>query len=338
MLHYGLPLTVATIVLGVVPQLIALAMSFYSVKGDYAAGNPSGWMMGNYFAALNFAVLLTFVSGPIAIALFPVFSKLNPESEPKLVQTVFASSIKYTALLLVPATLLLVTLANPLVNTLFPKEGIMNSFFVIGAAPKFPYAPEFLALSVLVNLFVLIGNISLSTFQTGIGETNQVMKQSLLSLGIGLPIAIGLVFFSYSLGGSNGEEAAFLTVVGGIIGALIASMPGMIWGLVWIWKNYRVKADLHLSAKILASSLLATATAFLIVSYLYLPYWMILVAGFVAFSLVYLTCAPLLGAVNSMDIENFRTMFSGLGIVSKVLNMPLLFMHKLCKGNSKKAT
>ena len=338
MLRYGLPLTAATIVLGVVPQLIALTMSFYSVKGDYAAGNPSGWMMGNYFAAANFAVLLTFVSIPIATALFPVFSKLKPESEPKLVQTVFASSVKYTALLLVPATLLLVTLSNPLVNTLFPENGILNSFFVVGAAPKFPYAPPFLALSVLVNLFVLIGNISLSTFQTGIGRTNQVMKQSLLSLGIGLPIAIGLVSFSYSVGGSNGEAAASLAVVGGIIGALIASMPGMLWGLVWVWKNYRVRANLHLSAKILTSSLLAAAAAFLVVSYLHLPYWMILVAGFVAFSLVYLTCAPLLGAVNSMDIENFRTMFSGLGMVSKVLNLPLLFMRRLCKGNSKKST
>ena len=56
-----LALTAATIVLGVVPQLIALTMSFYSVKGDYAAGNPSGWMMGNYFGAANFAVLVTFV-------------------------------------------------------------------------------------------------------------------------------------------------------------------------------------------------------------------------------------------------------------------------------------
>jgi O-antigen/teichoic acid export membrane protein len=262
MLRYGLPLTVATIVLGVVPQLIALTMSFYSVKGDYAAGNPSGWMMGNYFAAANFAVLLTFVSIPIATALFPVFSKLKPESEPKLVQTVFASSVKYTALLLVPATLLLVTLSNPLVNTLFPENGILNSFFIVGAAPKFPYAPPFLALSVLVNLFVLIGNISLSTFQTGIGRTNQVMKQSLLSLGIGLPIAIGLVSFSYSAGGSNGEAAASLAVVGGIVGALIASMPGMLWGLVWVWKNYRVRANLHLSAKILTSSLLARLQLF----------------------------------------------------------------------------
>ena len=207
MLKFGLPLTVATIVIGVVPQLIALTMSFYSVKAITAGNRLDD---GQLFLCRQLCSPFNVRFGPIATALFPVFSKLNPEREPELVKTVFASSVKYTSLLLVPATLLLVTLANPLVNTLFPKEGILNSFFVVGAAPKFPYAPVFLALSVLVNLFVLIGNISLRTFQTGIGKTNQVMKQSLLSLGIGLPIAIGLVFFSYSLGGSNGEAAAFL--------------------------------------------------------------------------------------------------------------------------------
>ena len=55
-----------------------------------------------------------------------------------------------------------------------------------------------------------------------------------------------------------------------------------------------------------------------------------LVLGFVVFVLVYLASAPLLGAINQADIENFRAMFSGLGIISKILSVPLLFMSKLC--------
>jgi O-antigen/teichoic acid export membrane protein len=156
MLQYGLPLTVATIVIGIVPQIIALAMSFYSVKGDYAAGNPIGWMMGNYFAAANFAVLLTFVSVPISTALFPVFSKLNPESEPKLVQTVFTSSTKYTSLLL-----FLQHFVSNFSNSCqhpFSQRRYNEHFFVVGAAPKFPYTG--LAFSVQVNLFVSTGNKS----------------------------------------------------------------------------------------------------------------------------------------------------------------------------------
>ncbi len=336
MLAYGLPLTAATIVVGVLPQVFILTMGTFAGRGDLAAGNPFGWMIGNYFAAVNFSILLTFVSIPVATALFPVFSKLNPESEPKLVKTVFASSVKYTSLLLVPATLLLITLATPLVNTLFPKDGILQSLFVVGAAPKFPYAPLFLVLSVLVNLFVLIGNVSLGTFQTGVGQTRQLMKQSLLSLAFGLPLAYGLVALFYSFGGASGEAAASYAVIGGIIGGLVASLPGTLWAIVWAWKKYRVKADFGISAKILVASVIASIAAYGVISFLSLPYWILLVAGFVVFVIVYLVAAPLLGAVNSMDIENFKSMFSGMGIVSKILHLPLLLMRKLCRNNSKK--
>ena len=203
MLQFGLPLTASTIVIGVLPQVFAFFMAVY-------AGT---WMMGNYFSASNFAVLLTFVSTPIATALFPVFSKLNPETEPELTKTVFASSVKYTALLLVPITFLLIALSVPLINTLFPKDGILQTLFVAQAEPKFPNAPMFLSLSVLVYLFVLVGNISLGTFQSGIGKTRQIMKQSILSLAVGIPLAFLMVAYFYEIGGAS------FAIIGGILGA-----------------------------------------------------------------------------------------------------------------------
>ncbi|MFA7397147.1 MAG: oligosaccharide flippase family protein [Crenarchaeota archaeon] len=318
MLRFGLPLTVSTIVVGVLPQVISFTMAIY-------AGT---WMMGNYFSAVNFAVLLTFVSTPVATALFPVFSKLNPETESDLTKTVFASSVKYTALLLVPAAFMLMALSVPLVNTLFPKDGIFQTFFVVNAEPKFPYAPLFLSLSALVYLFVLVGNISLGTFQSGIGKTGQIMKQSFLSLALGLPFAYFMVVYFYDVGGPS------YAVIGGIIGSLIASMPGMIWGLIWSWKNYRVKADFVVSGKIALTSIIAAVAAYLLISLLSLPWWVLLGTGFLVFVLVYLSIAPLIGAVNRMDIENFQVMFSGLGIVSKVLSLPLRYMGRLCRKGS----
>jgi O-antigen/teichoic acid export membrane protein len=318
MLQYGLPLTASTIVIGVLPQVFAFFMAVY-------AGT---WMMGNYFSASNFAVLLTFVSTPIATALFPVFSKLNPETEPELTKTVFASSVKYTALLLVPVTFLLIALSSPLINTLFPKDGILQTLFVAQAEPKFPYAPMFLSLSVLVYLFVLVGNISLGTFQSGIGKTRQIMKQSILSLVVGIPLAFLMVAYFNEVGGAS------FAIIGGILGSLIASMPGMVWGLIWSWKNYHVKADFGNSLKIVAASMLSAAASYLLVSLLSLPWWVMLVAGTAVFMLVYLTVTPLLGAVNHMDILNFQTMFSGLGVVSRVLNLPLRYMRRICRGNA----
>jgi len=339
MLRFGLPLTIATIAVGVLPLVFSLAMTTFANQGDYNAGLNIGWTMGNYFAAANFAVLLTFVSSPVATALFPVFSKINPEAEPELLKTVFASSVKYTALLLVPATLMLITLGTPLVNTLYPKDGIFNSLFVVDAASKFPNAPTFLVFSAVVNLFILVGNISLGTFQTGIGKTWQIMKQSLLTLGIGLPLAYFMVAFFYSLGGSNPQVSASYAVIGGLLGSIIASVPGMVWGLVWSWKKYGVKADFGVSAKIFAASLMASAVAYAVISFLSLPYWALLAAGFAVFLLVYLVMAPTLGAVNQMDLENFRNLFSGSWLVSLILNLPLRFMQCFCRrNNSEKKT
>ena len=333
MLKFGLPLTVSGISIGVLPQVFAFFMVIYAGQGDVLAGFKSGWMMGNYYASSYFSVFLTFISFPIATALFPVFSKLNPKKEPELVKTVFATSVKYTAFLLVPATMAIITLATPLLNTIFPSQGnLFQSFFVVIAGSKYPYGPLFLAFSSLVNLLVLVGNISLGTFQTGIGKTGQVMKQSFLSLALGLPLAYLLVAYFYSIGGAS------FAVIGGILGALIATIPNVAWGLYWSWKNYKVKANFGVSAKILVSSALASVATFLFISFfsLRIPFGIILLGGFVVFLLVYLVAAPLLGAINQVDIDNFRTMLSSLGIVSKILNVPLLFMRKLCRNNGEK--
>jgi O-antigen/teichoic acid export membrane protein len=44
---------------------------------------------------------------------------LHSENDAGLLQTVFASSVKYTSVLLVPATFVLMILSTPMVNTIF---------------------------------------------------------------------------------------------------------------------------------------------------------------------------------------------------------------------------
>lgn len=328
MLAYGFPLTFSNLVVGVLPQIFVFMMATYATQGDLASGYRAGWWIGNYYAASYFVVLLSFIATPISMALFPTFSKLNPEKDMRLLRTVFASSVKYTSLLMVPAAFAIMTLAAPLVNTIFPAEGnLFQSFYMVIDGSKYPYGALFLVFSCLVYLLVLIGNISLGTFQTGIGKTRQVMYQSLLSLVIGIPLALLLVGYFYSVGGAT------LAIIGGLIGALVATIPNVVWGLVWSWKHYGVKADFGISFKILVASLLSSGVAYGIIVFLNaaVPQGIVLIIGVAVFILVYMASAPLLGAVNRMDIANFATMFSGLGIVSKVLDLPLGFMGRICR-------
>lgn len=227
--------------------------------------------------------------------LLPAFAKLSPKKENELLKTVFASSVKYTAILLMPATIVVMALSAPIVNTLFGQ--------------KYVYAPFFLTLYVISNLYAVVGNLSLSNFLAGLGETKMLMKQGILTTLIGLSLASVLI--------------PPFGILGVIAGTLLCGVPSMIWGLHWIWKRYKVKAEFTSSAKILAVSALAVAPSFLATGLMHTAAWIQLVVGLAIYLTIYVLGAPMSGAVSQSDIDTLRTMFSGLGIISKIINIPL---------------
>ena len=290
MLHYGVPLSISTIIGGFLIQFYGFMMAFYC----------SDIMIGNFQAATNFAVLLTFFTIPISTVLFPAFAKLDTQKEPQLLKTVFTSSVKYTAMLLVPATAAVMVLSKPMISTLFGEQWI--------------YAPFFLTLIVISNLFSCFGSLSMGSLLTGLGETKTLMKLSMLTLLIGLPLAFLLI--------------PNLGIVGVILGTLLAGLPSMFLGLHWIWKHYKVTADWESSAKILVASALAAATTYIPLNFLSAAEWIKLAIGGSIFLTAYILAAPMIGAINQSDINNLRAMFSGLGIISKLMNLPLFIAEK----------
>jgi O-antigen/teichoic acid export membrane protein len=291
MLKYGVPLSINSILSGILIQVYAFMMPSFA----------SDTMIGNYQTALTFSVLLSFVTTPIATVLFPAFSKLNPQKEQELIKTVFTSSIKYTSILLVPATLAVMALSGPMIGTLYGE--------------KYVYGPFFLTIAVIGNLFALLGNLSAGSLLPGLGETRVLMIQSIITLCIGLPLGFVLI-------------PAF-GITGLIIANITAGMPSMFWGLHWIWKRYKAKADFKSSAKILAASAIAAFVAYLPTIWLNTANWTKLITCLVIFVAGYILSAPLTGAVSITDINNLRTMFSGLGIVTQVINLPLNAAEKV---------
>jgi O-antigen/teichoic acid export membrane protein len=297
MLTYGVPLSIGSILAGILAQIYAFMIIPLTSEAMYA----------NYVVAANFTVLLTFFTTPIATVLFPAFAKLDPQTENELVKNVFASSIKYSSILLVPATLALMTLATPAVCTLY------------GTA-KYPYAPFFLTIAIITNLFVAIGSISAGGLLSGLGQTKILMTQYVITLVIGLPLGAVLI-------------PAF-QIVGLIIASLVAGLPSMFGVLYWIWKRYETRADFRSSAKILISSATAAFFAYLPTMFLGASNWIKLITGLAVFLIVYILSAPLIGAVSITDINNLRTMFSGLGIVTKIINLPLNVAEKVASARS----
>lgn len=298
LLKYGVPLSISAIIAGILTQTFAFMMALYS----------SNSMIGNYQIAVNFGVLLSFFSTPIATVLLPVFSKLNPSNDHELLKTVFTSSVKYTAILLMPATMVVMALSTPLVNTLF--------------GGKYAYAPLFLAVYVIVYLYAMVGNISLGSFLSGVGETKIIMKLSILTLLVGLSLAFILI--------------PPLGVLGVIMCTLLSGVPSLIWGLHWIWKRYEAKPEFKSSAKIFTASAIAATPSLLATIYLHTAAWTQLAIGLAAFLITYIAAAPAIGAVNQSDIHALRTMFSGLGVFSKAINLPLDAAEKVTRINNSK--
>ena len=293
MLTYGVPLSISSILGGAYWQFNGFMMAFFC----------SDIMIGNYQVATKFAVMLTFFTFPISTVLFPAFSKLGPQNEQQLLKNVFTSSVKYTALFLIPATMAVMILSKPMISTLFGE--------------KWVHAPLFLTLYVISNLFTVFGSLSMDNLLTGLGETRMLMKLRLLTLSIGLPLAFLLI--------------PTLGIVGVILGSLFAGLPSMFYGLYWIWKNYEAKVDFKSSTKILIASTIAAIITYLSLNFLNVADWIKLATGGIIFVATYILAAPIIRAINQSDINNLRTIFSGLGIISKLVNIPLIWVERIIK-------
>jgi O-antigen/teichoic acid export membrane protein len=292
MLNYGLPLSVYTILGGILPQVYLFIVPSF----------VSDMLYGNYATAANFTVLLTFLTTPIGTVLFPAFAKLDGHNDDELVKTVFASSIKYTSLLLIPSTMAMMALSTPMIGTLYGE--------------KYVYGPFFLTIAVIGNLFAAVGSVSAGSFLSGLGETRILMIQSIITLIIGLPLGFVLI--------------PAYGITGLIIASIVAGLPSTFWVLYWIWKRYEAKAEFQSSGRILVASAIAAAAAYLPASPLFnMADWIKLIIGLVILLTVYVLGAPLIGAVSVTDIKNLRTMFSGLGIVTKIINVPLNVAEKV---------
>jgi len=287
MLRYGVPLSISTILAGILTQIYGLAMA--SSISDNA-------ILGNYSAAANFAVLLSFLSIPIQKVLFPAFAKLDPENERELVSNIFVSSVKYTSLLLVPATMAMIVLAKPMISALYGEA-------------EFATAPFFLTLLVVTNLFVLFGSLSLGSFLSGLGETKIAMMLGIVTMAFGLPLGLTLI--------------PRYRILGVIVGSMVSGIPSMLLGLYWVWKHYKARAEFQSSTKIFTASALAAIVSYSTISFLHMFVWFQLVLGLAIFLLIYVLGAPLIGAVDQSDINTLLDMFSGLGIVSKIIKIPL---------------
>ena len=294
MVLYGIPLYLSTFISTLIIQYRSFILAFFVSNLEF----------GNYAIAMNFTLLITALSYPVATSLLPAFSKLSIKQDRESVEKMFRLSVKYTSLLIIPASVALVILSKDVVHILY--------------GPQYQLASSYLAFYALSFLYAGLGNLVIVNLFNGQGDTKSTFRIELVSLSLSLPLAPILILF--------------YDVPGLIASILISALLSTIYALFLALRKYKVSLDWISSLRIGAASLSSAVSVYLFL--VFIPHSnpvYKLAAGVLFYVISFLLFAPLTGAVMIEDIVNLREIISDLGPLTPLFNVPLDLMQKMLK-------
>ncbi|MCX8193724.1 MAG: oligosaccharide flippase family protein [Nitrososphaeria archaeon] len=289
MIGYGLPLWLSSLMLILVDQyrLVILARSVSDLE------------IGNFQAAGNFLALLAVISTPIALALFPAFSKLEPESED--VRKAFQYSVKYTAMILAPASVFTMMMSRFLVEIIYGDE--------------YTLAPLFLSLYAAMFLYSAFGSTVLGNFFNGIGETKVNLKATILYVALFIPSATVLTY---------------LYGVLGLISSILVSLIVNVFYYIHVaMKRYDLRIDLQASARILLASWISGFTLIPLLLNTWLPSYLTLLLGIIIYTIIYITLLPLVKCLEKIDLENLNLLFKRYKFLRPIIDFFIKYESRL---------
>ena len=291
MVGYGWPVYVSSLLLMAVGQYQLILLSSFVSDAE----------IGNYSAASNFLLLMNTVSTSMTIALLPAFSKLDSSSSLREIRCFFRLAVKYSSMLVVPASVLMASLSDELIYVVY--------------GPGYDVASLFLALLMLIPLTAGLGSLVITSFFNGVGETKTTMKVFLVNTLIFLPLSL-LLTRAYG-------------TVGMIVASAASSLVSALYGLSAAWRGFGAKPDLSCSAKVYMASALSALPVLVLKSWLQAPALITLVACGLVYLLAYTVLSPLLGVIDGPDLDNLSAVLGGLGPLGLPLRLIIEFERKL---------
>jgi O-antigen/teichoic acid export membrane protein len=292
LLGYGLPLYLASI-------LTVFLSQYQNIVLAHLASNVE---IGNFGATWNFTPLMTVLIYPIATPMFPMFSKIDPKSQRSDLSRGFVLAVKYTSLLLIPASVAFMVLSRNLVYVTFGS--------------RYTLVPQYLVLFAAFYLLAVISDPVIASFLSGIADTGTVLKMSAVTLAVYLPLGPVLAW----LWGPSGLFVAYI----------ISNATGDVYGLRQISKRYDARPDLRVGGRIIVAALGAAVPTLVLIQLDRAGVGIVnLVVGGLLYLFVYLTLAPVLRTVDKQDILNLRTLVSNTRMAATFLNPVLNYELKL---------
>jgi O-antigen/teichoic acid export membrane protein len=292
LIDYSLPLYVATI----------LSVFLGQYQNLVLARLATNVQIGNFNAAWNFNSLLSILIYPISTAIFPMFSKMNPESQRRDLARGFVLAVKYASLLLIPASIGVMVFSQDLVLLTYGRGYVL--------------APQYLTIFSAIYLLTGLGLSVIPNFLNGVAATRTVLKINAVTLAVYLPLgpALAWVWGPYGL----------------LIAYILSSTTSTLYGIRKTSAGFGAYPDLAASVRILLASLIAAAPSAALVHFYVAGIGLVnLIAGGVLYLFAYLTMAPILGAVIPQDINNLETILCRTRAVASIVKPILAYETRI---------
>jgi O-antigen/teichoic acid export membrane protein len=299
LLGYGLPLYAAAI-------LSVFLTQYQNIVLAHFASNVE---VGNFGATWNFTTFMMILIYPITTAMFPMFSKMDPKDQRSDLARGFVLAVKYTSLLMIPASVAVMVFSRDLIYLTYG----------IGYA----LAPQYLVLLAALYLLTAISYLVLGSFLNGVADTRTVLKMSVVTLAVYLPL---------------GPVLAWLWGPFGLLIAYILSIAtSTVYGLRQTSVKHDARPNLRASGRIILAALGAAVPTLGLIQLDGAGVGVVnLVVGGLLYLGVYLTLAPILGAVEKQDVLNLRTLLGGTRIVAVLVNPVFDYESKLLSAVKRK--
>lgn len=290
LLKFGTPLYVSILLTGFVPIFQNIVLAFFATDAQ----------IGNYKAAINFATLMTTLAIPIRTALLPAFSKLS-SGDKKTVKEFFKIANKYTAALVMPATILIMIFSNQIVQIIYGST--YNS------------AAAYLTVYCFLYFLVGIGFLNFVSLYNGLGETKITLRISLITFVV-------MLFLSVPLTSSYG-------VTGLIFAFLIASASGQIYALFFAKKRFTLEFHTKPLLKIYFISIISSAIPLLILNLANLPPLLAVAVGGTLYLLSYATLFPIIRTITPDELQKITYIIQGVPLLWVIAKPILRYQKKL---------
>ena len=277
-LTYGFPLYLASLLGGLLPQIYTTLLGVWETNER----------IGNYSVAMNFSVLLSFVTLPISTTIFPLFSKLKPEQGE--LAFLYRNAVKYSTLFGYPIIFTTVALADQIITILFRH--------------KYIYAAYYLRIYMLTFLLIGLGSVCNGSLLNGQNRTDINFKSTLAKFVVSLPLS----FYAIQTYG----------VVGLLYTYFVTAAVNTGINFVYIRRIFGFKINFQFLVKMLLISLVASFSAYEFTGMISLHPWIEFFTGGLLSVLIYFVGIVVTKALTKQDYTYLLKLSDSFGPFSNV--------------------